>query len=649
MKGFRSAIALFGLAAVVGLSFFALSRGSPDGSVGPGRYRDGRGRWGREGPSNSAATPYCDGTSAFCLDYTTLAECDTVAPTARTSDAGTLTQTSARSTVGWCQKSDGTVVSMAINAPRIFSSSAQVTAAGILTEPAATNSVTAPRDLTDVSWVASNVTAARVTGADGVAASGSTITATANNGTILTTVTTASAKRASSMVLKRRTGTGAFSVTRNNGTTYVDVGPSLSTTTWKRVELNCGGAPYGFLANCIEWSAGTATAANPVIGFKFGTSGDAVDVDFVQDELGPYASSPFVATRDYDLHTFPASNLPVTGGELSIDLSTRLGSGGTSSSLSIIDTRNDGSHCGIDLLGEADNGKIFFGTEKNNSASTTRSPANVLPVQPGQIQNYRWVWGTLGGNTCVQAWQHGVLISSLCDNTAVVPDCHGTSVRIGAFPPHDNQGAFSIQRVRFRYGPPQIFDGGTAIFLVGDSTAAGIMGTLESRNPAVLQAALGGTASEKYVTSTATSGWTVDQCRTSWDGIVTSTAGSPGNYADKMIWLCGTNSAVADGGIGEWNKIGFALDTAVDAGIRVLPSTITPCSGCDSKLEYISVVNAQILNWCSIHGVTCADLHAALVGGDGGLSPTYDYGDGLHMNDAGIIKIVQTWTATGTL
>lgn len=132
------------------------------------------------------------------------------------------------------------------------------------------------RDLTNAAWTKTNGTAAKnQSGIDGVANSASSFTATAGNATCLQSITSASAARVTSFFLKRLTGTGTISITQDNGTTWTAV---TLTSAWQRFQV-------------------TATAANPVIGIRVVTSGDAVGLDFAQHETtASTASSPIATT-----------------------------------------------------------------------------------------------------------------------------------------------------------------------------------------------------------------------------------------------------------------------------------------------------------------------------------------------------------------
>jgi len=158
---------------------------------------------------------------------------------------------------------------------------------GLLIEEARTNRILWCRDATDAAWVKTNVTAAKdQTGVDGVANAASSLTATANDGTCIQTITLVSGSRTGSVYLKRITGTGNVQVSLN-GTTYSTV--DLSDTEWRRIVLS-------------------GTVTNPTVGIKLAVSGDAVAMDYGQVEDGAYVTTPILtttatATRSADVAT----------------------------------------------------------------------------------------------------------------------------------------------------------------------------------------------------------------------------------------------------------------------------------------------------------------------------------------------------------
>jgi hypothetical protein len=223
-----------------------------------------------------------------------------------TTNAG-LTVT--RASEGYAQREDGIWVNFASGALRR-------TDKGALIEGLRTNRALHSRDLTQAAWTATNVTVARSqVGIDGLANTACSLTATAGNGTVLQAVTDASKARYFSVWIKRITGTGTIEVTLDNGSTWTAV---TVTSVYTRV-------------------GATQTLANPTVGVRIVTSGDAVAVDFAQLEDGAFSSSP-IATEGTAV-TRAADDVSVSASGFSYPLSiigamqTGVGTGATTRSL----------------------------------------------------------------------------------------------------------------------------------------------------------------------------------------------------------------------------------------------------------------------------------------------------------------------------
>ena len=144
-------------------------------------------------------------------------------------------------------------------------------------EPAATNLALHSRDLTNAVWSGTNVTRAKnAVGADGVASGATTLTATAASGTVLQALSHASQNRIFSAYVRRVTGTGAIQMTTNGG------------TNWDTVTIS---SLYTQVA-CVA----RASTASGTVGFRMAVSGDVIEVDFTQGEVGPAFTSPIPTT-----------------------------------------------------------------------------------------------------------------------------------------------------------------------------------------------------------------------------------------------------------------------------------------------------------------------------------------------------------------
>ncbi len=166
--------------------------------------------------------------------------------------------------------SSGLVATAAINTPRFTYDPTTLDALGLLVEEARTNLLLHNSDFTNAAWVKVNGSANKnATGPDGVSNSGSTLTSTSANATFLQSLVLAADTRSFSIYLKRKTGTGVVSITRD-GVNYT---PVALTSSWIKFEVN-----------------GTSVL-NPVCGVKIDTSGDEVYAFGAQDEEGGHATS----------------------------------------------------------------------------------------------------------------------------------------------------------------------------------------------------------------------------------------------------------------------------------------------------------------------------------------------------------------------
>ncbi len=172
----------------------------------------------------------------------------------------------------------------------------RIEANGALIEGQRTNLLLWSRDMTNVAWTKTTMTAALdQTGEDGVANSASSLLATGANATCVQSLTQAANPFSASISIKRITGTGAVSISLDNGTiSWVDVTSSLSTTGWYRAKVE------------------NQTLTNPILRLQLATSGDKVVVDYAGVEQGAFASSRIPATstavtRNGDELTAPTS------------------------------------------------------------------------------------------------------------------------------------------------------------------------------------------------------------------------------------------------------------------------------------------------------------------------------------------------------
>lgn len=547
--------------------------------------------------------------------------------------------TTTRASNAYCSKSDGTIVLVANNVPRIEYY-------GLRAEPASSNIVTDPRDLTTVNWTKTNTTATRSTGADGVASSGSTITATGVNGTALQSIILGSSQNTTSMYIKRRTGTGTVSVTRDNGGTWTDVSGSISSTEWRRVQNKCRSAAAMYntrgIPNCIEVTNLSAVSINPTVGFRLGANGDAIDVDIIQNEAQTYATSPMAGfSRAADIVTTSSSGIPTSSAELLMDAVFNYEMGGLAGASFLVDTSQNAAAGGVSFGANQANSVMY--SSWNNGASSTSIVGLLNGSGLGDQFDLRWVW--TGGN--VYGYLQGLAPPTiaaaprLTGGTANMPNVH-TAVTYGSLLGGSLLNGW-LTRIRWTTVASTNFTG-RAYVLFGDSIVAGtLVPEVETRPPFSLQQTVGGLASEKYVSSTAQAGYTIDQCKTQWDALITSVVAHGVQSTTKFILQCGINS-LGDGCPSVSGKITTMLTDAKAAGITVVPATITPTGGS----AVITCINAAIAVWATANSVTLADTNTPLNDGAGNLLPAYSI-DGMHPNAAGTGIMMNRWITAGNL
>ena len=130
-----------------------------------------------------------------------------------------------------------------------------------LLEPSATNRITYSDDLSNAAWTKTSCTATyNQIGIAGAANAASLITATGANATVIraSALTQASGEHAFAVNIKRSVGTGTVELTLDNGSTWQDITSQI-------------GASYARIA--VD-----QTLANPQVGIRIVTSGDAVIV-----------------------------------------------------------------------------------------------------------------------------------------------------------------------------------------------------------------------------------------------------------------------------------------------------------------------------------------------------------------------------------
>lgn len=146
------------------------------------------------------------------------------------------------------------------------------------------------RTFTDATWTLIGITAAKTSvGADGVSNAACRLTCTNSVNSALQTLTLTSKAVTTSAWVRRVTGTGTVNLSSDN-VTWTDISGLINSSTYTQVRVP------------------TQTLTNPSVGVQFGTSGDAIDIDFFQTENGDQATSPIVT---------PAGTVTTAGPEMS--------------------------------------------------------------------------------------------------------------------------------------------------------------------------------------------------------------------------------------------------------------------------------------------------------------------------------------------
>lgn len=187
----------------------------------------------------------------------------------------TMRFTVSRNTTATRVNSSGLIESVASGVPRIDWLGQSCPA--LLVEASGQNQALWSRDLSvSGTWAASGITAVRnAVGADGTASGATTLTSTAASATITQNISHASQSRIFSAYMRRVSGTGQIELTTNGG------------TNWQTVTLTSAFASF---------NSGAQTVASGQVGIRMIASGDVIEVDFTQAEIGPIATSPIPTT-----------------------------------------------------------------------------------------------------------------------------------------------------------------------------------------------------------------------------------------------------------------------------------------------------------------------------------------------------------------
>lgn len=279
-------------------------------------------------------------------------------------------------------------------------------------EPAATNIMLWSRDCTNIAWSKTTCTAAKTqTGIDGASNSASLLTATAGNGTCLQSVTSAIIARAFTAWVKRSVGTGTVQMTMDNGSTWTTI---TLTTQYQR------------------FSIPSQTIANPTVGFRIVTNGDAIIVDYMQLEstnmyTTPLATTSGAVTRNTDqcTATFPYRPRALTIYAKYVATDILPGSDLVIAQLGTLST-NPRAYLSL----EGGTGKIKM--LHVPSVSSVSSSAGSVPTA-GQIVEARGVLNSDGSTIAAQSIAGGAeVVGATSGALALAPDWSAHTIAIGS-------------------------------------------------------------------------------------------------------------------------------------------------------------------------------------------------------------------------
>lgn len=144
------------------------------------------------------------------------------------------------------------------------------------------------------------------TGIDGIQNTCSTLSAVSDGGAIYQNYVAAAAGKTFSVYVKRKTGTGTVSLTRDGGSSWTDVTNQITSDKFTRVAIRF------------------TSVTDPTCGIKLGSAGDEIIVDCAQDETSESETSPIITTtatvsRNVDLLNYSSVNVHATTNTLYVD------------------------------------------------------------------------------------------------------------------------------------------------------------------------------------------------------------------------------------------------------------------------------------------------------------------------------------------
>ena len=564
----------------------------------------------------------------------TFGACSTTPPTGAKGETLTFT----RASVAECYSNDGqTLTQMSANQPRVSSGRIDSTWMGIWNEVASQNDVPYARDLSQASWVKTSMTCAKTaTGMRGDANGASTCTASGANGTVIYSLVVAASARVGGFHVKRLVGTGAVEVTRDNGATWTPITSSVSSSRWRRVvpweTPGCAGG------DCIVVPSFASTAANPTIGIRLATSGDAVAVDFAQDEAGTKATTPIATAgaavpRSAESGYFTVPSFTARSMRVGVQPNGQLASFGTpmqawaDANNSLLLWAENGGSAQVALKCTNQRGGV-----NNDATGFLYLPVNASTFVPASCEvvdstSITWTQrGVPSVTVTATTAPPGVTRIYLGNNTfGAAYDTNGV-VRGACADPVNGRCAFTS------------FESDGALVALGDSITLG-----SAQIPTRWVYNLGQSLN-RPIYNLGLTGASVAQCLSDYRNYVR------GKGYSGITVLCGVNSLIAgDSATSIMTTLTTLLDEARADGLTVKVGTILPWSNYASwtagKQTETLALNASILSYCTTNSLSCVDFYNSAIRTGTALGAGYDSGDGIHPNAAGGALMATLWAA----
>lgn len=571
----------------------------------------------------------CDGLAFFEFAPASGAGMGTACACTTPTGAKGETMTFARASVAECYSNDGqTLTQCASNQPLISSGRVDSTLLGIWREEARQNDALHGRDLSQAIWVKVNMACPRTaTGMRNDVNGASTCTSSAANGTAIQAMVKLAATNSTSFHIKRRTGTGGVDVTIDNGVTWTSITSRLSSTLWRRVvpypTAGCVGG------NCIVVPQMLGTAANPTIGIRLVTSGDAVDVDFVQNEAGDGATTPILTAGAAISRAVDSATLSYTEtiGCAAARL-TGVNSGSRRALLIYV-----GANQFVQVSGQ---GTRSASLESSTSCEWWNNPTNPATTSsfatPGGGSIYYGCSQPTATSTrnCLQGACETGVTASLTYPSAAHTVYLGTN-QANASHINGVLSEVSIDPTRTKCAESQP-SRNLSIAWVGDSIIAGT-----GSNPSNPTFQLKSVVDPGSVFNFATGGYTIAQCGARYTSFIAA-----GGHR-TLIWSCSVNDlAAGTTGAAAASAAQVFLADARARGIKAIITGTMPWKNSGGwtagKQTETVAYNSAMSTWAGANGAFFVPTIASM--GGGGADPDvllgiYDSGDLIHPNAAG--------------